>query len=68
MQTTFLKITGMSCEACVSHTKKALEEVPGVHSVTVNLAAQSAAVEHNSVDPAKLLAAVAGEGYEAEIE
>jgi copper chaperone CopZ len=67
MQTTQLKITGMSCEACVSHTKKALEAVAGVHSATVNLAAGKAMVEHDGVDPAKLVEAVAEEGYEAEV-
>ena len=67
MQTTHLKITGMSCEACVSHVKKALEGVPGVQSATVDLATEAATVQHGSVDPAKLAAAVAEEGYEAAV-
>jgi len=67
MQTTHLKITGMSCDACVSHTKKALEAVAGVQSATVNLAAQDATVLHDGVDPAKLVAAVVEEGYEAQV-
>lgn len=67
MQTTHLKITGMSCEACVSHTKKALEAVPGVRSATVNLAGQDATVQHDGVNPAKLVAAVVEEGYEAQV-
>ena len=55
----------MSCEACVSHVKKALEGVGGVHSATVNLAAGEATVQHENVDVAKLVEAVAEEGYEA---
>lgn len=57
----------MSCDACVSHTKKALEAVAGVSSATVNLAAQEATVEHEGVDPARLVAAVVEEGYGAEV-
>ncbi|HWB59265.1 MAG TPA: cation transporter [Chthoniobacteraceae bacterium] len=67
MQTTHLKITGMSCDACVSHAKKALEAVPGVRSASVNLAGQEATVQHDGADIAKLLAAVAEEGYEAAV-
>lgn len=67
MQTTNLKITGMSCEACVSHTTKALQAVPGVHSATVSLETQSATVQHDGVDPAKLADAVVEEGYEAQV-
>lgn len=57
----------MSCEACVSHTTKALQAVPGVRSAVVNLEAQSATVQHDGVDPAKLIAAVVEEGYEAKV-
>jgi copper chaperone len=67
MQTIHLKITGMSCDACVSHVRKALETVPGVSSATVDLAAQEATVQHEGADPAKLVAAVVEEGYEAEV-
>jgi len=67
MQTTKLNITGMSCQSCVSHTKKALESVPGVHSATVSLEKQEAIVEHEGADPAKLVEAVVEEGYSAQI-
>jgi copper chaperone CopZ len=66
METTHLKITGMSCEACASHVKKTLESVPRVRSATVDLKAGAAAVEHDGADSAALASAVAAEGYAAE--
>jgi len=68
MQTIKLKITGMSCEACVSHTKKALETVQGVISAAVSLEKQEGVVQHKGVDPARLVEAVVEEGYDARIE
>ena len=67
MQTTQLKVTGMMCEACVGHVKKALEAVPGVQSVAVELAAGGASVRHDGADEQKLLQAVREEGYEAQV-
>ena len=32
-----VKINGMSCQHCVSSVRKALEDVPGVKNVQVNL-------------------------------
>jgi copper chaperone CopZ len=63
MQTTRLKITGMSCQSCVAHTKKALEAVPGVGSVEVTLEPPVAVVKHDAVPEGKLIAAVEDEGY-----
>lgn len=68
MNITRLTITGMSCEACVSHTKKALEAVPGVQSADVTLTPGGAVVAHEGVDTGALVAAVAEEGYEAQVE
>jgi copper chaperone len=68
MQTTRLKITGMSCQSCVSHTKKALESVEGVRSVVVSLEPGGAVVEHEGAATEKLLSTVAEEGYEARVE
>ena len=41
-----LPIRGMTCAACVSHVSGALEKVPGVSSVQVNLATERAAVQY----------------------
>ena len=69
METTQLKITGMSCGACVNHVTKALQGVDGVQDVKVDLAAGSATVQHQgSTEPAALIAAVTEEGYEASRE
>ncbi len=41
-----LPIRGMTCAACVSHVGNALEKVPGVSSVKVNLATERASVQY----------------------
>ena len=64
-----LNIASMSCASCVGRVDKALADVPGVLSVTVNLAAETAVVEYleGAVLPADLMAATAAIGYPAEI-
>ena len=37
-----LRVAGMSCASCVAHVEKAIAAVPGVVSVTVNLATERA--------------------------
>jgi copper chaperone len=44
MQTIELKISGMTCGACVSHVTKALQSVTGVQSAVVDLAGATAHV------------------------
>ena len=41
-----LPIRGMTCAACVSHVSGALEKVPGVSAVQVNLATERASVQY----------------------
>lgn len=67
MTTTQLRVTGMVCDACAGHVKKALQEIDGVQSVRVDRAAGRAAAEHSGVDEHQLVAAVAEAGYEAEV-
>ena len=43
-----LNIGGMTCASCVLHVEKALTEVPGVLSASVNLATEQAAVQYLS--------------------
>ena len=64
-QTIALPVEGMTCASCVSHVQKALESVPGVDGVAVNLASESASVRF---DPAlvgldRLSEAVRDAGY-----
>ena len=66
MENLNLKISGMSCDACVSHVSKALQSVAGVANVSVDLASASAHIEGKDLDADKLIAAVEEEGYEAQ--
>ncbi|WP_424972955.1 heavy metal translocating P-type ATPase [Dinoroseobacter sp. S76] len=64
-----LNIASMSCASCVGRVDKALADVPGVLSVGVNLAAETATVEflEGAVSLGDLMAALAAIGYPAEI-
>ncbi len=63
-----LNVTGMMCQHCVAHVKKALEGVDGVSSVDVSLEAGTATVEAaDSVADEALVAAVVDAGYEAAV-
>lgn len=64
-----LNIASMSCASCVGRVDRALADVPGVLSVTVNLAAETAVVEYleGVVSSGDLMAASAAIGYPAEI-
>ncbi|MBS7789544.1 cadmium-translocating P-type ATPase [Roseococcus sp. SDR] len=57
-----LPIEGMSCASCVGRVSRALEAVPGVAGVEVNLASESAQVQGTAALPT-LDAAVRGAGY-----
>lgn len=67
METTTIKITGMSCGGCTASVTKVLSEIPGVAKADVQLAPGQATVEF---DPAKvtredLCAAIDDAGFEA---
>ena len=67
MKTT-LKITGMSCQACVGHVSRALQNVEGVERATIDLAKHQALVEHDqTVTISQLVEAVVEDGYNAEV-
>jgi P-type Cu+ transporter len=63
-----LPITGMTCASCANRIERKLNKLEGV-SATVNYATEKAAVEFDpqSVDPAKLIAAVQSAGYDASL-
>jgi heavy metal translocating P-type ATPase len=66
LSTTDLGIGGMTCASCVSHVERALAAVPGVDTVTVNLATERAQIVHaRDVPLGALTSAVVGAGYEA---
>jgi P-type Cu+ transporter len=60
-----IPVVGMSCASCASAVERALSDVPGVWSVTVNAAGGSASVTYDSVvlDVSDLVAAVSAAGY-----
>lgn len=66
MVQTDLRIEGMTCASCVRHVEKALEKVPGVTQVEVNLATEKARIYHDS-EVNILIAAVEKAGYEASL-
>ncbi|MFZ9371320.1 MAG: heavy-metal-associated domain-containing protein [Limnohabitans sp.] len=68
MQTVELKIQGMTCGGCVKHVTKALQSVPGVAHVDVDLVSGRARVEGelpSGVEP--LISALAAEDYSATV-
>lgn len=66
-QTITFTITGMTCDHCVHAVTNAVKETPGVADVTVSLEAKLAVVTGDQIDVAKIIAAVAEEGYEAAV-
>lgn len=69
MQTTELKVDGMTCGSCVASVTKALKRVPGVQDVEVDLGAGVAPVrgEHAAHHVPELVAALGEAGYEARV-
>ena len=69
MKTTLLKIEGMSCEGCVTSARLALQRVPGVSDVQVDLARGEATLLHtDNVKERDLIAAVTDAGYDGSLE
>ncbi|MDR8366856.1 heavy metal translocating P-type ATPase [Pseudomonas sp. JL3] len=67
-QTLELSIEGMTCASCVGRVERALTKVPGVKSVSVNLANERAHLELlGQVDPQTLIGAVTKAGYSASV-
>jgi copper chaperone CopZ len=58
-----VSIKGMNCPHCVASTKKALEEIPGISNVTVNLEKAEASYD-GDVDTTVIKEAIAKIGFE----
>ncbi len=69
VQTVVLDIEGMTCEACATHIRKSLEEVPGVVAAPVDYARREAIVKiaGSAMSNATLLDAVKKAGYAASV-
>lgn len=66
MEKSVLHVEGMSCEHCVKAVTNAVNSLPGIGNVTVDLSAKTVTVEH---DPAqspleKIKAEIDDQGYE----
>src|SRR5688572_18717290 len=63
-----LRVEGMTCNNCARHVTEAIQSVPGVQSVLVNLQSQRASVRwkrDSTTDAGALIATIAAAGYEA---
>ncbi len=68
METTTIKIAGMSCGGCTASVTKVLSELPGVAKADVQLLPGQATVEFDSATVSRqaLCAAIEDAGFEAE--
>jgi copper chaperone CopZ len=67
MQTTRIRIKGMTCLNCATHVQQALEAVPGVHDVRITLD-EGATIEHEMASDEQMLRAIAAAGdYRGEL-
>lgn len=48
MQTTIIKIKGMTCMGCVNSVKTVLEKVPGINSAEISLEQAQATIHYES--------------------
>ena len=67
--TTELRVTGMTCSNCARKVNEAAQKVPGVYSVSVNVAAERASVRWNSgarKNISAVLAAISQAGFSAQ--
>jgi len=59
-----IKIQGMTCQHCVMSVSKALNSIPGLKSLRVNLVTGEATFENTqNVSPGKIRQAVEDAGY-----
>jgi Cu+-exporting ATPase len=67
METTTLKLRGMSCASCANNIEEAIRSVPGVEVCNVNFGAEQASVSYDPTKPdvATIQEAVDAAGYAA---
>jgi len=68
-ETVNIHVGGMTCAACQSHVRRALEETPGVSKAAVNLMTGEATVafDPRSTRPEALVDAILETGYDAQL-
>lgn len=67
METTVIKVGGMSCQGCVKSVTGVLSALPGVSSAEVSLERGEATVRYDpaQVDAARLKGAIEDAGFDA---
>ncbi|MCD1655187.1 cadmium-translocating P-type ATPase [Treponema zuelzerae] len=67
MQTTKLRINGMTCAACAQASERAVKKLPGIADASVNFSTEKLSVTYDegAVDVNAIKAAVSKAGYEA---
>lgn len=67
MESTLLKVGGMSCQGCVKSVTKVLLELPGVDKAEVSLERGEASVDYDAgkVSRAALMRVIDAAGFEA---
>lgn len=63
-----IKINGMSCQHCVASVKKALEAVPGLSEIAVDLSGGKATFKNNGANRAEIASAITQIGFEPQDE
>ncbi len=66
LNTILVPIKGMTCAACVRSIEKAVNKLPGIHQVNVNLATEKAQISYDSrkVKISEIKNAISNAGYE----
>jgi len=69
VETTTIRVGGMTCASCVARVERAIEALPGVIKATVNLSTESARVEYlpDTLSRERIAQAIGEAGYEAEV-
>ena len=68
MNTIDLEVQGMSCGSCVNHVTRALQPIPGVTDVAVDLKSGHVRVTDTlDGDPQRLVSALGDAGYPAKL-
>lgn len=61
-----LKINGMSCGHCTGSVQKALEAIPGLSHISVDLEGKKASFKNDGVAREEIRAAISNIGFEPE--
>ncbi|MCK5241472.1 permease [bacterium] len=61
-----LEVKGMTCNNCVSHVRQALEKLPNIASVDINLATGQTTIHGQNLDSTALIQTIESEGYEVQ--